>query len=308
MTDGSPLISIIVPSYNQGSFIRETLDSILSQDYRPLEVLVLDGASKDDTVAVLQSYGDVPELKWWSEPDRGVVDAVNKGLARASGAILGIQSSDDVYLPGALTSAAAAFAADPELALVYGDVEYIDAQSRTTGGTNLPPFHLHEYVGKLTYIPQAAAFFTASAARTAGGWRDDVSYAADAEFYLRIVAAGKALKIDRRLARYRYHEAQRDKAGNPVIRDWTKSIDPYLTSPDRALRRYARGGIHLVQHHYTPEEAWLRRTIALYRAVLANPALLRRKDIRAQREFLPGRYPIWRMLSRIKQFLGVKRR
>src|SRR4051794_34236040 len=178
-----PLISIIVPSYNQGSFIRETLDSILSQDYRPLEVLVLDGASKDETVDVLRSYRGVPELQWWSEPDRGVVDAVNKGLARARGEIIGIQSSDDVYLPGALTFAAEELLRDGQLALVYGDVEYVDAQSRVMSRTNLPPFDLLEYVGKLTFIPQPAAFFTAAAARNAGDWRADVSYAADAEFF-----------------------------------------------------------------------------------------------------------------------------
>ena len=94
-----PLVSVIVPSYNQARFIRETLDSILGQDYRPLEVIVFDGASKDETVDVLGSYGDRPELRWWSEPDRGVVDAVNKGLAKANGEILAIQSSDDCFTP-----------------------------------------------------------------------------------------------------------------------------------------------------------------------------------------------------------------
>src|SRR4051812_41118582 len=97
-----PLVSVIIPSYNQGRFIRETIDSVLSQDYRPIEVLVFDGASKDETVSVLKSY-DAPELQWWSEPDRGVVDAVNKGLARARGDIVAIQSSDDVYVPGAIS-------------------------------------------------------------------------------------------------------------------------------------------------------------------------------------------------------------
>jgi glycosyltransferase involved in cell wall biosynthesis len=155
-----PLVSIIIPSYNQGRYIRETIDSVLSQDYRPIEVLVFDGASKDDTVAVLQSY-DAPELQWWSEPDRGVVDAVNKGLARARGELVAIQSSDDVYVPGALSAAVSAFLETPGLGLVYGDVEYIDAESRSRGRTQLPPFSLHDYVGKLTYIPQPAAFFAA---------------------------------------------------------------------------------------------------------------------------------------------------
>ena len=62
-----PLVSIIVPSYNQGRFIGRTLESILAQDHRPLEVLVIDGASKDETVEVLKSYAHRPEVRWWSE-------------------------------------------------------------------------------------------------------------------------------------------------------------------------------------------------------------------------------------------------
>ena len=81
----NPLVSIIVPSYNQGRFIRRTLDSILSQDYRPLEVFVVDGASTDETVSILREYSCHPELQWVSERDSGVVEAVNKGFAKARG-------------------------------------------------------------------------------------------------------------------------------------------------------------------------------------------------------------------------------
>ena len=97
-----PLVSIIVPSYNQGRFIRRTLESIFTQDYQPLQVIVVDGASTDETVDVLRSFDGTPGFEWVSEPDSGVVEAVNKGFARARGVIGGIQSSDDFYLPGAI--------------------------------------------------------------------------------------------------------------------------------------------------------------------------------------------------------------
>jgi glycosyltransferase involved in cell wall biosynthesis len=298
-----PLLSIVIPSYNQGRFIRETIDSILSQDYRPIEVLVFDGGSSDETVEVLNSY-DAPELQWWSEKDRGVVDAVNKGLARARGEIVAIQSSDDTYVPGALSAAVAALLEAPELGLVYGDVEYIDAQSRSGGRTHLPPFALHEYVGKLTYIPQPAAFFTAAAMKAAGEWRHDISYAADAEFYLRIAMRFAVKKIDRILARYRHHDEQRDTAAERIQRDWGAAIEPLTRSSDRRMRRYARSGIDLTRVRYTPDARWVRRTIAAYRALLINPAVIRSADFRAIRDLLPGRYPIWRLLSKIKRRLG----
>jgi len=296
------LLSIVVPSYNQGAYIRETLDSILAQDYRPIEVLVLDGGSTDETVGVLKSYG-APELRWWSERDRGVVDAVNKGLALAQGEVVAIQSSDDVYVPGAFRAAMAAFE-DGDVALVYGDVEYIDAESRVTGRSQLPPFDLYEYVGKLTFIPQPAAFFTAAAMHAAGPWREEISYAADAEFYLRIALRFPVRKIDRVLARYRYHDEQRDKARERVQRDWAGAVAPLFASPDRRLARYARASLDLVTLRYLPEERWLRRTRAAWHAAITNPAVLRNAEFRATRDLFPGHYPIWKMLSRIKRALG----
>src|ERR1043165_2387570 len=92
-----PLLSVIVPRYNHGRYLRATLRSILDQAYRPLEVIVVDGASKDETLDVLKSFEGTPELRWISEKDRGPADAVNKGLAMAKGELIGIQSADDIY-------------------------------------------------------------------------------------------------------------------------------------------------------------------------------------------------------------------
>jgi len=298
-----PLLTIIIPSYNQGAYIRETLDSIFTQDYRPIEVLVLDGASTDETVEVLKSF-DAPELQWWSEKDRGVVDAVNKGLARARGEIVAIQSSDDAYAPGAFRVAIDAFA-DADIDLVYGDVEYIDAASHVTSRTNLPPFDLREYIGKLTFIPQPAAFFRASAMRAAGEWREDISYAADAEFYLRLALRGSVRKIDRVLARYRYHDAQRDKEAARIPPHWEKAVQPWTSGKDRALRRTARGGVWMVRHHYTPERRWMRRTYLAWRMTAASPSLIRQARLQ---ELIPFAWPLRRLLSRIKQALGFRPR
>lgn len=300
-----PLVSIVIPSFNQGRYIRETIDSTLAQDYRPIEVLVFDGGSKDDTLDVLKSYHGIPELQWWSEPDRGVVDAVNKGLARVRGEIVAIQSSDDIYVPGAFRAVLDEFR-HSSAALVYGDVEYIDAQSQVGGRTNLPPFDLRQFIGKRTFIPQPAAFFTAEAMRRAGKWRDDISYAADSEFYLRIATQSPVRKIDRVLARYRYHDDQRDKAAARVPRDWAKAIEPWTKSPDRATRRAARSGIDFVRIRYTPERRWARRTMLVWHALLVNPPLIVDEEFRAANpDLLPGRYPIFRTLVWLKRYAGA---
>ena len=168
-----PLVSIVVPSFNQGRFIAETLRSCLEQRYRPIEILVQDGGSTDNTISVLRSL-EAPELHWVSEPDEGVVDAVNKGLRRAKGEILSIQSSDDVFLGGAIEAAVEALSHDPTIGLVYGDVELIDEESRVTGADIQGPFDLAMYFGRMMYVPQPGTFFTRKALEAVGGWRSGV--------------------------------------------------------------------------------------------------------------------------------------
>lgn len=299
-----PLLTVIVPSFNQGRFIRETLESCLAQEWRPLEVLVLDGGSKDETAEVLRSFR-APELRWWSEPDKGVVDAVNKGLALAAGDIITIQSSDDVFLPGALTAAVQALNASPEAGLVYGDVELIDAQSNMIGADEQGGFDLAEYLGRLQYIPQPGSCFTRAAMQAVGFWREGVSYAADADFWMRIACRFPVVKLPRRVAQYRYHDEQRDTQRARIARDWTQAVSDLLGTGllDSRQRRYARMGIHLAAHRYAAPGAWRERTAAVYAALLSNPAALRDPRF-PKRDLFPGRDPLWAFMSRIKRKLG----
>jgi glycosyltransferase involved in cell wall biosynthesis len=303
------LVSIIIPSFNQGRFIKETIDSVLGQDYRPIEVLVLDGGSTDQTVEVLKSYTGVPELNWVSEPDKGVVDAVNKGLKRVRGEIVGIQSSDDLYLPGAIAAAVEYFNSHPDISLVYGDAELIDENSQSTGKDILAPFDLRHYLGRFTYIPQPSAFFRATVLDAVAGWRQEVSYAADADFWLRIAVRHKVAKIDRMIGRYRYHSEQRDTQKAKISRDWEASITDLMANSDmdRRSRRFARMGIHLARYRYTSESNWRLRTLELYRAAFANPAAVFHPSF-PNRELMVGRQPIWKFLSRVKRLLGFKPR
>lgn len=304
----NPLVSIIIPSFNQGRFIRETIDSCLSQDYRPIEILVLDGGSSDETVSVLQSYS-ASELHWWSEPDKGVVDGVNKGLTHARGDILTIQSSDDVFLPGALTAAVTALRDSPKSGLIYGDVELIDADSKLMGKDVQDDFDLCDYLGRFQYIPQPGTCFTRTALDYVGGWRDSVSYAADADFWMRIAARFPVTKLARLVARYRYHDEQRDTQRQRIARDWIQATRDLKACNGLTARqrRYARMGNQLARYRYTAPSDWWLRTRALYSALLINPMAL--FDARfPKRELLPGRDPLWRQLSRLKRRLGLRPR
>src|SRR5690348_14154892 len=126
-----PLVTVVTPPFNQGRFIRETIESVLSQDYPNLEYLVIDGGSTDETQEVLKAYGS--RLCWVAEKDEGQADAVNKGLRKAKGEIFGWLNSDDTYLPGTISKIVQFFQAFPRVALVYGQAKYVDAEGRVVG-------------------------------------------------------------------------------------------------------------------------------------------------------------------------------
>ncbi len=127
----NPLVSIITPSFNQGHFIEETIQSVLDQDYPNIEYLVIDGGSTDNTVEILRKYEG--RLKWISEPDGGQSHAINKGFRMARGEIVAWLNSDDTLLPGAITKAAGHLAANRETMMVYGEGYLMDHHSQITG-------------------------------------------------------------------------------------------------------------------------------------------------------------------------------
>jgi glycosyltransferase involved in cell wall biosynthesis len=308
MSDNRPLVSIVVPSFNQGKYIEETLKSCLMQNYRPIEILVEDGGSTDNTVSILKSF-ETSEIRWVSEPDEGVVDAVNKGLSKAKGDILSIQSSDDVFVAGAIEAAVDSLSEDPTVGLVYGDVELIDEESRVTGSDIQGPFDLAMYFGRFMYVPQPGTFFTRIALEGAKGWRSQVSYTADADFWLRIALRYPVRKLNLVMARYRYHPLQRDRQQASICRDWEKMVRDLIANEqlDPRARRYACSGIFLARHRYAEPQQWWTRTKALYGAVLANPEVVIHPAF-PRRELFPGREPIWKQLSRAKRALGFRPR
>jgi len=119
---GRPLISIITPTFNSAATLRDTLDSVASQTYRPIEHLIADGGSKDATLAIIAEY---PDTRCASEPDKGLYDAMNKGIARAQGEVVGILNSDDFYAHEEVLARVMQLFQDPAIDAVYGDLHYV---------------------------------------------------------------------------------------------------------------------------------------------------------------------------------------
>ena len=124
---GTPLVSIVTPSYNQADYLEETMRSVLAQDYPHIEYLVVDGGSQDGSAEIIRQYAD--QLAWWvSEPDEGQSDAINKGFQRATGEIVAWLNSDDTYLPGTIREAVEVLEEDPSIGFVYSDYHSINAR------------------------------------------------------------------------------------------------------------------------------------------------------------------------------------
>jgi glycosyltransferase involved in cell wall biosynthesis len=122
-------ISIVSAAYNSAKTIRDTIESILSQDYPDKEYVVADGGSTDGTIEILKSYGD--KIKWISEPDKGIFDAMSKGVKMATGDVVGIIGSDDFYANNQVFSKVAAEMQKTGASSAYGDLFYVENENVT---------------------------------------------------------------------------------------------------------------------------------------------------------------------------------
>lgn len=126
-------ISIITTAYNSGDTIRDTMESVLRQNYSDYEHVIVDGNSSDKTVSIIKELEPryKGRLKWISEPDKGIYDAMNKGISMASGDVIGILNSDDFYTETNVLSQVAIAMADNKIDAVYGDIHFVDNDDLT---------------------------------------------------------------------------------------------------------------------------------------------------------------------------------
>ena len=264
-------ISVITPSYNQGEFIERTIRSVLDQGYPDLEYVIVDGGSTDDSVETIRRYED--RLAWWvSEPDRGQTHAINKGIERTSGDIVAFINSDDHYLPGAFQTAIAALEHSDAL-WVAGAARFVDEHDRQIEDVwrPLPPSSTeitwprgrHWWVLAPWGVPQPSTFWRREAFERVGRFREDMHYAFDTEFMLRLAYAGLEPElIDDELSVRVVHPAAKSVdrvAFDREIRRLIKACRPALSRGERAKLRVARARVSLDENFSIPVRRYLRR-------------------------------------------------
>lgn len=183
------LVSIVTPSLNQARYLPEALASVRAQTYSPIEHIVVDGDSTDETPDLLAAAGVV----WTSEPDRGQSHALNKGFARAKGDVFGWLNADDAYEPGAVAQAVDALASTGA-GLVYADVTRVNDDGHNPRRIpSRPQFDLWTELNLGCGIYSPAVFFTREAFESAGGIDESLHLTMDYDLWLRI---GKSFGVE----------------------------------------------------------------------------------------------------------------
>ncbi|WP_338767073.1 glycosyltransferase family 2 protein [Bernardetia sp. ABR2-2B] len=222
LSKNTPKITIVTPSFNQGSFIEETIDSILSQNYSNLEYIIIDGKSTDNTVEIIKKYEKYISY-WESEKDKGQSEAINKGMRKSTGDILTWICSDDLLTENSLEKAANYFLENPTVSLIHGKTKTFGEgyKDKITAGN-----HSDLSIDYFTHMafPQPSSFFKReifeSQSYVVGNhknWVDEsLHYCMDYDLLLRTVLNYELLKVDELFSEYRLHPASK------TVSDWSK--------------------------------------------------------------------------------------
>ena len=285
-----PRISVIIPTLNQGEFIESTLRSVIDQKYPALELIVMDGGSKDRTCDVLTRFA--PHIAFWeSTEDRGQSHAINKGLARSTGDVWCYLNSDDLLAPGSLARIGEIFR-EPGVAWVGGISVIFDERGDRGTVTPREPKSQKEILTPWSrsvehvFPCSNVCYMRRSIYEKLGGFDESYGYSMDMEYYTRAHFAGCRLqRIADVLGRWRWHPASKTvKDGSAYrfleeeLRIATTYQDRLSTSDREALQR------EIVQHrksflvrralHSPSEKSRVSRLFRLFTEAVLHPSLM----------------------------------
>jgi len=243
-------VSVIIPTYNHAAFLSEALESVFAQTSHPLEIIVVDDGSTDETAEVLRAYEG--RIRVLSQSNRGVAAARNAGAPLASGDLLAFLDADDAWLPAKLERQVARFDGEPEIGLVHCGVAEVDGRDRQLKArldgmegwvsTEMLLFRRGVILGG-----GSAAVVRRAAFLDVGGFDDALSTSADWDLYYRIARRYPVGFVPEVLVRYRIHGGNMHKNLDVMRRDMLAAYSKVFSEQDpelQRLRRSAYGGLH----------------------------------------------------------------
>ncbi len=255
MDDRLPLVTIITPAYNRASFLDETVNSVLAQDYPYIEYIVLDDGSKDNTKEVMEKYLD--RVHFESHPNIGETLTVNKGFALAHGEIICVINSDDPMLNGAVRAGVQALQSSPEALAAYPDWDKIGPDSALIEHKRLPDYDIENMLVDFNVLVGPGVFIRRSSIERFGMRDPQFKYVGDLEFWFRLALYGKLIHIPKALATHRVHPAAASTTGQGArMADELVNMVHKIYSLDgvpstlRSIRRKVLSNSHDIATHY----------------------------------------------------------
>ncbi|MFC1933567.1 glycosyltransferase [Chloroflexota bacterium] len=285
MIEYLPLVSIVTPTYNQASFLDETIQSVLNQDYSRIEYIVLDDGSIDNTQQVLEKYEG--RIFWESHPNMGQARTVNKGWSKSRGDIIGWVNSDDPLLPGVVSEVVTFFEKHPDVLVVYPDWNMIGPDSEVIRHIQAAEYDYMRMLRKHECLPGPGAFFRRKILQLAGLLDPDFKYVLDYEFWLRAGLVGRFVRIPRTLATFRVHSEAKSTShlGAAMAAEHVRLIEKFYAQPNlpqsvqkvrtEAFSRayFAAGAICMSSGEYELGIKCYRKSMRLYPLVWFNRTL-----------------------------------
>jgi glycosyltransferase involved in cell wall biosynthesis len=240
----NPLVSIITVTYNAEKFLEQTMQSVFAQAYPNIEYIIIDGSSTDRTLEIITNYAlqitKKFQLRWISERDNGIYDAMNKGIALAKGELIGIINADDFYEADAVETVVKVFSENSQAGIFYGNVNLLNPDGTffkiKKSNPNLDELYKNFSLQHPTFFVKAETY------KNHGNFDANFKIAGDYDFSLRCYLAGvEFCYIDKTLTNFRRGGASRNKFSNivegkrvllkngytenlaPIVRQWKKA-------------------------------------------------------------------------------------
>jgi glycosyltransferase involved in cell wall biosynthesis len=228
-----PLVSVVIPTYNYGHYICETIESVLGQTYSPIEIIIVDDGSTDDTKERLAAYGD--RVRGIHQQNRGLSAARNTGIQAARGEFVALLDSDDLWLPDKLERQVAAAVAQPDIGLVATERFSIDetgrrldyvAESCSRGGLN--EFTVRDLLEFPAFSP-SSVLARRDCLLAVGGFNEGLQGVEDMDMWVRIAARFRVVRLHATLTAQRFHSKSMSHQADSMLRNHQKAIAQLFT-------------------------------------------------------------------------------
>lgn len=258
-----PLVSIITATYNGKDYFEETIKSVTNQTYKHIEFIVIDGGSTDGTLKIIKKYEKRINC-WLSEPDKGMYDAINKGLLLCKGEIISYINSDDLYFENSTVEKVVDYFSNNRNVLwVYSNVLVINSISEIVNSYKIPKFSYQTYASlKWSPIPQPTTFWKKEAISQCGIFNNNLKMAGDYEFFLRLLKKYKPVKLNFITAKARHHSnslSSKNQIQNKIEHETITKLHNLNNIPLKLFREK----IYILKFKFFNIHNYLRRLILI---------------------------------------------